>query len=90
MGRGGERAKKKGVLASTLSGRDSVWKFSRCRKCVQKMQEGHRYDNTVGRAQRGDWVEGVIFKAEAVARKAGPKGAGLPMDAGTWLGWEQG
>lgn len=46
--------------------------------------------NTVGRAKRGDWVEGVTFKPKAAARKAGRKGAGLPMGSGTGLGFEQG
>lgn len=46
--------------------------------------------NTVGRAEWSSWVEGVIFKPNGAARKAGLTEAGLPRDSGTWLGLEQG
>lgn len=46
--------------------------------------------NTIGRAEQGSWVEGVIFKPNAAARKAGLTEAGLSMDSGAWLGLEQG
>lgn len=60
-------------------------KGSVCKRC----KKARNMTNTVGRAKRGDWVEGVIFKPKAAAKKARLMGAGLPMDSGTWLGFEQ-
>lgn len=57
-----------------------------CKRC----KKARNMTNTVGRAKRGVWVEGVIFNPKAAARKAGLTGAGLPVDSGTWLGFEQG
>lgn len=54
----------------------------RCRKATDMT-------NTIGRAERSSWVEGVIFKPNAAARRAGLAEAALPLDPGTWLGLEQ-
>lgn len=54
----------------------------RCRKATDMT-------NTIGRAERSSWVEGVIFKPKAAAGRAGLAEAALPLDPGTWLGLEQ-
>lgn len=62
--------------ASTLSEKDSqCGKFSRHRKCVQKMQEGHRHDKYYCKGRAGQLGRGSYFQAQRSSQESRTDGS---------------